>query len=75
MDFRKHTEEDIVGKVRQARTWDASLVALPTSYARLARAARSLGDLGIAAKDPDRSSAGREQGINRGPGAELEIVA
>ena len=77
MDFRKYKEEGTAGRVRQARMWDASLTALPTSYARLARAARSLGDLGIADKRPDSDQpvAVREQGIERGPGARLEIVA
>ena len=80
MDFRKHKEEDAAGKVRQVRTWDASLAALPTSYARLARAARSLGDLGIAVTRSNQLPASHEQGIERGPGergpgARLEIVA
>lgn len=79
MDFHKHKANDFAGKVRQVRTWDASLAALPTSYARLARAALSLGDLGIAAKCSDQPGAGRERGIERGIedglDARLEIVA
>ena len=74
MDFRKYKEEDVAGKERRARTWDVRMSTLPTSYARLARAARSLGDIGVPARRPDQVmvghglGAGREQGVVRGPG-------
>ena len=68
MDFRKHKEEDVAGKERRARTWDVRMSTLPTSYARLARAARSLGDIGVPSKRPGQVMAGREQGVGHGPG-------
>lgn len=72
MDFRKHKEEDVAGKERRARTWDVRMSTLPTSYARLARAARSLGDIGVPARRPDQVMVGREQGVGYGPGAGRE---
>lgn len=72
MDFRKHKEEDVAGKERWARTWDVRMSTLPTSYARLARAARSLGDIGVPARRPDQVMVGRERGVGYGPGAGRE---
>lgn len=72
MDFRKHKEEDVAGKERRARTWDVRMSTLPTSYARLARAARSLGDIGVPARRPDQVMVGRERGVGYGPGAGRE---
>ena len=68
MDFRKYKEEDVASKVRRARTWDVRMSTLPTSYARQARAARSLRDIGVPSRRPDQVMAGREQGVGHGPG-------
>ena len=72
MDFRKYKEEDVAGKERRARTWDVRMSTLPTSYARQARAARSLGDIGVPARRPDQVMVGRERGVGYGPGAGRE---
>ena len=69
MDFRKYKDEDVAGQARQARVWDARLMALPTSYARLERAARSLGDIGIPARCP------RQPAVVHEPGVDLGVVA
>ena len=75
MEFRTYKKEDAAGKARQVRMWDASLAALPTSYARLAQAARSLGDIGLPVMSPVHSAPDYEPGGGREPGGGLEIVA
>ena len=75
MEFRAYQREDATGKVRQARTWDARLRTLPTSYARLAQAARSLGGIGIPAMGPSHPAHDHEPGGGREPGDGLAVVA
>ena len=66
MDFRKR-KEDAAGQVLGASAWDARLATLPTSYARLARAARSLDGIGVAAARPERWVPDHEPNAGREP--------
>ncbi len=75
MDYRKHEAGRVADQVRQACVWNARMMSLPTSYARLARAARLLDNIGVQASCHDQSAAGRGQSAGRVPDAGLDTVA